>query len=76
MPDLTCDPAALVADAKCFSCIPKEMQGPVIIYLLADISGSTLDPAALVRAAKCFQCIPREVIEDVQTFLLCQIVNS
>jgi hypothetical protein len=73
---VNCDPAALVAAAKCFECIPESMQKPVELYLLAVAAGGTLDPATLVRNAKCFNCIPKSMREPVEEYLLCQIVNK
>lgn len=73
---VNCDPAALVAAAKCFECIPESMQKSVELYLLAVIAGGSQDPATLVRQAKCFSCIPKSERENVENFLLCQIANK
>lgn len=34
---VNCDPSALVSEAACFRCVPKEMHGPVLLYLLCQI---------------------------------------
>ena len=75
MASVNCDPAALVAAAKCMECIPESMQKPVELYLLAVIAGGSTDPATIVNAAKCFTCIPRSMRDAVEEYLLCQIVN-
>ena len=73
---LTCDPAALVTAAKCFDCIPRDMQEPLELYLLAVIAGGSLDPATLVKAAACFQCIPKSERENVREYLLCKAAGG
>ncbi len=73
---VNCEPAALVAAAKCFTCIPKSEQKHVELYLLAVAAGGSTDPATLVKAAKCFECIPREMQEDVELYLLCKIAGG
>jgi hypothetical protein len=75
----SCDPATLVALAKCFSCIPREMQKPVELYLLATALGLDTSQAgaqALAKAAKCFKtCIPPEMRDAVEEYLLAQIAG-
>lgn len=79
---VNCDPAALVAAAKCFECIPHKMQKAVELYLLAIAANITTggitstDPATLVKAAKCFACIPKSMEEPVQLYLECQIAKA
>ena len=47
-----------------------------MIYLLAQIAGSTATPAELARAAACY-CFPdQQSREAVIAYLLCQIVNK
>lgn len=75
---VNCDPAALVAAAKCFECIPLSMQKAVELYLLAQIANGvnmavSTDPATLVKAATCFKCVPTSMEEPVEEYLLCQI---
>lgn len=69
-------PAALLASAKCYKCIPVGEQQAVIIYLLNEILGTGLTPAQLMTAAKCYKCIPIGMQPEVITYLLCQIANS
>lgn len=73
---VNCDPASLATAAKCFSCIPRQMQKPVELYLLAVAAGGSLDPATLVKAAKCFCQIPPQMRDPVEAYLLCQLVNK
>lgn len=73
---ISCDPASLVAAARCFECIPESMQKPVELYLLAVAAGGSLDPATIVKAAKCFSCIPKSERQSVENYLLCQWANK
>jgi len=76
---VNCDPAALVAAAKCFECIPPSMQKPVELYLLAVANGLATDingVRAIETAAKCFNCIPKQMREPVEAYLLCSLVNK
>jgi hypothetical protein len=76
---VNCDPAALVAAAKCFSCIPPQMQKPVELYLLAVANGFATDKNGvntIVANAKCFSCIEKEMREPVELYELCQLVNK
>lgn len=73
---ISCAPADLVAAAKCFCIEDKTVQASVIIYLLAQIAGSTATPAELVANSKCY-CFPSaETREAVMISLLCSIVNA
>lgn len=72
---LSCEPSDLVAAAKCFDCIPKEMQMALQTYLLAVIAGGSLDPKTLMEQAKCFQ-FPDHIQQQIQTMLLCEILNK
>lgn len=72
MAALNCDPAALVAAAKCFECIPREMRKTVELFLLARLNGLS-DPAAITAAAAAFRSIPREMQESVEIYLLCKL---
>jgi hypothetical protein len=74
----SCDPAAIVLQAKCFSCIPREMQKPVELYLLAKTAGLGTDKAsvaAIVAAATCFKCIPDEARDAVEFYLLANVAG-
>jgi hypothetical protein len=77
---LNCDPATLVALAKCFDCIPKSRRDVVELYLQALISnnltGSSMDPATLVAQAKCFDCVPKSFRETLKMYLECQIAAA
>lgn len=73
---ISCDPNDLMAEAKCFKCIPNGMQPEVMIYLLNEILGTGLTPQQLMDNAKCFKCIPKGSQAEVQTYLLCAIVNA
>lgn len=75
---VSCDPAAIVAQAKCFTCVPHEMRKPVELYLLAKIGGLGTDKAsvaAIVQSAACFQCIPDEMRSAVEAYLLAQLAG-
>lgn len=72
---LSCEPSDLIASAKCFDCIPKDMQSALQTYLLAVIAGGSLDPSTLLAEAKCFQ-FTEEIQQRIQTYLLCQIANK
>lgn len=78
---INCDPAALVAAAKCFDCIPHRMQKAVELYLLAQTASAlnpnvSTDPATLVKAAKCFSCVPKPMEEPLEEYLLCQLAAA
>lgn len=73
---VNCDPAALVAAAKCFQCIPPGMEKPVELYLLAQAASAGTDVAAIVRAAKDFKSIPKEMQEVVELYLLCKAAGG
>lgn len=72
---LSCLPSDLIAAAKCFDCVPKELQPALQTYLLAVIANGSLDPKSLLEQAKCFQ-FPESIQQQIQTMLLCQIVNK
>ena len=76
---VNCDPNALLEAAKCFKCIPVEMQNPVLIYLLSQslvIEGGTAPTIQeLLDGAKCFKCIPNGMQEEVIIYLLCHLAN-
>lgn len=67
---VSCDAASLTTAAKCFDCIPREMWGPVELYLLALAAGGSMDPATLLAGAKCFECVPRQMEDPVELYLL------
>lgn len=53
----TTDSNALAQNAKCLSCgIPPGMQGPVLIWIFAQIAGVSTDPNFLVAQAQCINC--------------------
>jgi hypothetical protein len=62
--------------AKCYDCIPPNMQDAVKTYLLYLISGSSLSISQLVAAAAEFQRIPGDMQLAVQNTLLCDILAS
>lgn len=71
---ISCEPADLTTAAKCFTCVPRSMQKPVELYLLAVAAGLGTDYAAvqaMVTAAKCMTCVPRSMWEQVELYLLC-----
>jgi len=75
---ISCDPATIVAQAKCFNCVPPQMRKPVELYLLATIGGLATDKAgvaAIVKAAACFQCITPEEKFMVEAYLLAQLAG-
>lgn len=72
---MACDPATLVDAAKCIECgIPQGMQLPVLIYLAAQIAGTSTDPAILIENAKCIECgIPQGMQLAVLISILCKL---
>ena len=76
MPALSCDPAALVAAAKCGTCLGPKTHLEIQTYLLTLIAGVSPDLPTLTQASKCFKCVPSETLLEIQTYLLCQIVNA
>lgn len=78
MADIDCsDTAALLSEAKAFSCcIPEGMMPAVQTYLLMQIAGLDLTPDQLLQEAKCFKCIPAGQMQEVQAWMLCNIANA
>jgi hypothetical protein len=75
---ISCDPATIVAAAKCFECIPREMQWRVLLYLAFKTAGLGTDTATIqstVAAAKCMICVPDEMREPLLLYLLAQIAG-
>lgn len=72
---ISCEPAALVADAKCFCGIPEKTKLDVLLVLLARIAEVSINPNDLMNAAKCV-CIPPGMQMNVAISLLCQIFNQ
>lgn len=75
---VSCDPASIVSQAKCFECVPRSMQKPVELYLLAKIANMATDKAsvaAIVAAASCFDCVPHSMRDAVEEYLLAQIAG-
>jgi hypothetical protein len=73
MADVTCDPSALVAAAKCFD-LDKSVRSQVELFILATIAGMPTDRAgveAIVKASKCFN-IDKSLHDQVELYLLCQ----
>lgn len=71
-----CDPATVVAGAKCFACLTSKQRDLIKTYLLAVIAGGSTDPETLLAEAKCFDCLTRKQLRMVSTHLLCQIADS
>lgn len=77
MPVISCDPAALVAAAKCFD-IDKSVRDQVELYELAVIAGLGTDKAAveaMVRESRCFN-IDKSLREPLKIYLLCQAATA
>lgn len=72
------DPNVLAQDAQCLECgLPPGMQGPVIIWLLAQIAGVSTDPTFLAQQAQCIECgIPPGMYLPVMIWLLTQISSA
>ena len=73
MPAISCDKNDLAKAAACY-CFTKDIEGAVIVYLLAKIAGDTSTPAELAAKARCY-CFDSKTTEQVQTMLLCAIAN-
>ena len=73
---LVCDPAALVAAAKCFQCLTAGEHRMVQTYLLAVAAGGSTDPKVLLPLAKCFACLTTGEQELVQLYLECKIAGG
>ena len=74
---VNCDPAALVAESKCFD-LDSSVKDRVELYLLARNAGLGIDRAAveaMVAASKCFD-IDKSLREPLKLYLLCQAVNA
>lgn len=75
---VSCDPATIVAAAKCFSCVPPQMRKPVELYLLATIGGLATNQAgvaSIVQNAAQFRSIPDEMWKAVEAYLLAQLAG-
>ncbi len=73
---VACDPASLMAAAKCFSCLTPRQQLQVMTYLSAVLNGSATDKngvAALLKASACFGCLSTHQLEQVLAWEWCQI---
>lgn len=70
------DPNTLSQASACLDCIPKGMQGPVMIKLLQDIAGNTMTPNQLMEASACNKCIPSGMQNEVIIFLLDAILAA
>lgn len=74
---MTCDPATLIQEAKCYKCIPPRIQAAVQTYQFASLAGGTMDPNQLVQEAKDFiGKIPPGLQMAVQIKLLCDILDD
>jgi len=74
---VSCVPADLAENARCFVCnlSPGELES-IKIYLLAVIAGGSLDPQTLATEAECFSCLTPGEAQNVELYLLCNIVNA
>lgn len=54
------DTNALMNSARCIDqCIPKDMQLPVLIWIVATANSLSTDPNTLMENAKCIEsCVP------------------
>lgn len=74
---VSCDANSLLQAASGLQRIPAGMQGPVMIYLLQQISGNTQTPQELADSARCYaNCIPDGMVKFVLAYLLCSAVNK
>lgn len=79
---MACDPATLIAAAKCwFSCGDRAQNDAIeIVFLCAIRDGDTsivCDPATLQAQAQCIlQCIPQGMMAAVKLGLLCSIAAN
>lgn len=69
-------PKGLSAGAACFQGIPPGYRDAVIIYLLAQLAGSTMTPAQLSSAARCYQFGDRKTAEGIIIYLLGTIATA
>ena len=72
---IDCDPSALAELSACY-CFPENVERAIIVYLLAQIAGSTLTPAQLAAAAAPYVGMPKNVQEAAMLYLTCQISNA
>jgi hypothetical protein len=66
----------LVTGANCLSCIPREMQLPVLISIFAELAGMSADAQTLVNNAKCLQCIDPKMQMPVLIYVASQITGG
>jgi hypothetical protein len=66
-------PQQVASAAVCYDCIPQGYRESAMIYLLAQIAGSTMTPSELAAAAVCYDCIPTGYRLSVIVYLLAQI---
>lgn len=76
-----CNTTTLMADAKCFTCLPPGMWFPIKLALLArwlkqlDPDADT-SPQGLMRSASCFICLPPGMFGPLKLALLCRILGG
>ncbi len=75
---VSCEPAELIANAKCLdNCIPKGLQMAVLILLFGELIDMPSDAQTLLDNATCLdQCIPDGSKMSVLISLACQIVEQ
>jgi hypothetical protein len=79
---MPCDPAELLADAKCYlACIPPGLAPWAEIALLCALrDGDTAvcaSTGSVITAARCLECsIPLGMTPYVKMALLCNIING
>jgi len=74
---VSCAPEDLEEAAKCFVCIPEGKRLAVMIYLMAQIAGSSTDPEVLLENAECIACkIPQGKQLAVLISLACEIAGG
>jgi len=75
----TCDPAVLLADAKCLPCADIGQLMDIQLVLLKrilELRGGTFDLEDFMESAKCLFCADSGQLMDLALQLLCNIYNG
>lgn len=77
MATISTDAETLAANSRCYACVPPEMRGPVLIYVLAKLAGlEGQTTAQLVEAAKCYYGMDDNTARALQLYLLNVIATN
>lgn len=67
---ISCDPADLLAAARCLRCLNTRQHEAIRNYALAVVAGGSLDPVVLAGNATAFQGVDRRTQHRIKTLLL------